>query len=261
MESNAASLETASPLPAPSLARRSSVAEEFEASLEALRQSQELASERARRETWRARLILLGALATACFIIWNVSQRRVPLRAAAPEKTALAAPAAAALPPATGLASAMPVAPAASRVASGPGAEALVPAVVPAASAATAAQAASPAMNSGAAAAECDAAFADGRWPAVASACEVAFAADGKDAALALRIAQAHHRRGQIAVSGEWARKAIALDGELPEAFAILARAETAAGHPHAAATAYRRYLKLAPHGWHAAEARRALRD
>jgi hypothetical protein len=40
----------------------------------------------------------------------------------------------------------------------------------------------------------------------------------------------------------------------------IVARAEVGQGHARAAADAYRRYLTLAPRGWHAAEARRALR-
>jgi predicted TPR repeat methyltransferase len=73
-------------------------------------------------------------------------------------------------------------------------------------------------------------------------------------------VAQAQHRRGHIASAADWARKALALDAEIPEAFVIVARAEVGGGHPRAAADAYRRYLTLAPRGWHAAEARRALR-
>ena len=76
-----------------------------------------------------------------------------------------------------------------------------------------------------------------------------------------MRVAQAQHRRGQIALAAGWARKALALDADIPEAFVIVAHAERSAGHEQAAADAYRRYLTLAPHGWHAAEARRALRS
>jgi hypothetical protein len=75
-----------------------------------------------------------------------------------------------------------------------------------------------------------------------------------------MRVAQAQHRRGHIAIAADWARKALALDADIPEAFVIVAHAERDAGHERDAAAAYRRYLALAPRGWHAAEARRALR-
>jgi hypothetical protein len=40
----------------------------------------------------------------------------------------------------------------------------------------------------------------------------------------------------------------------------IIARADKENGRPEDARTAYRRYLELAPRGWHRAEARAALR-
>jgi predicted TPR repeat methyltransferase len=106
----------------------------------------------------------------------------------------------------------------------------------------------------------CDAAFEQRSWTAVASTCAAAFEARPRESALAMRVAQAQHRRGHTASAADWARKALALDAEIPEAFVIVARAEAGAGHARAAADAYRRYLTLAPRGWHAAEARRALR-
>jgi Tfp pilus assembly protein PilF len=75
-----------------------------------------------------------------------------------------------------------------------------------------------------------------------------------------MRVAQAQHRRGHLATAADWARKALALDANIPEAFVIVARAELGADHDRAADDDYRRYLALAPRGWHAAEARRALR-
>jgi len=74
-----------------------------------------------------------------------------------------------------------------------------------------------------------------------------------------MRVAQAQHRRGNIAAAGEWASRAIDLDASLPEAFVIQAHAATLEGDTGAAAAAYRRYLALAPRGWHSAEARQAL--
>jgi hypothetical protein len=75
-----------------------------------------------------------------------------------------------------------------------------------------------------------------------------------------MKVAQAFHARGRYGDAGTWARRALALDGVDPEALVILAHAERRAGHPAAAKSAYRRYLVLAPRGWHAAEARAAVR-
>jgi hypothetical protein len=108
--------------------------------------------------------------------------------------------------------------------------------------------------------APCDEAFAQRSWSAIASTCAAAFEARPQDGALAMRVAQAEHRRGHVASAADWARKALAVDPAIPEAFVIVARAEVAAGHARAGADAYQRYLALAPRGWHASEARRALR-
>ena len=81
-----------------------------------------------------------------------------------------------------------------------------------------------------------------------------------RDPALAMKVAQAYHARGRYADAGVWARRALALDGVDPEALVILAHAERRAGRPAAAKDAYRRYLTLAPRGWHVAEARAAVR-
>jgi predicted TPR repeat methyltransferase len=91
-------------------------------------------------------------------------------------------------------------------------------------------------------------------------ACTQAFAARPTDAALALRIAHAHHARARLPAASEWATRALVLDPSLAEAFVIVAHAEAHVGHSDAAVEAYRHYLALAPRGWHAAEARAAVR-
>jgi hypothetical protein len=108
--------------------------------------------------------------------------------------------------------------------------------------------------------AACGHAYDRHRWRTAVKACAAAFETQPHDAALAMKVAQAQHARGHYGDAGEWARRAIGLDGVDPEAFVILAHAEARAGHPLAARAAYRRYLTLAPRGWHASEARAATR-
>jgi predicted Zn-dependent protease len=79
-------------------------------------------------------------------------------------------------------------------------------------------------------------------------------------AEIALKAAKAQHARGRFAESETWAATTLKLDPGSAEAFAIIARAERRAGHAPEATAAYRKYLALAPRGWHAREARRALR-
>jgi hypothetical protein len=229
------------------LARPRLGAEAVRASLEAVRVAQVAARARARRETRWARLITVGALSAMGVTAWAAAHR--PARA---RTVAAAAPVVAAQAPAVEVPPS--IAPPAIEV---PAVErpAAVP-VVP--------QADKPAMAAATGSAEqvapCDEAFAQRSWSTIASTCAAAFQARPQDSALAMRVAQAEHRRGHVATAADWARKALAIDAEIPEAFVIVARAEVAAGHARAGADAYQRYLALAPRGWHAAEARRALR-
>ncbi len=110
-----------------------------------------------------------------------------------------------------------------------------------------------------AAVAACHDAYDRQRWRAAADLCSRASELLPADAALAMKVAQAQHARGHYADAGVWARRAIDLEDVDPEALVILAHAERHAKHPAAAKSAYRRYLILAPRGWHAAEARAAL--
>ena len=55
--------------------------------------------------------------------------------------------------------------------------------------------------------------------------------------------------RGRAAASLEWARKAVAIDPALADAYVFIGTAEQQAGHAAAAKTAYQRYLELLPAG------------
>jgi tetratricopeptide (TPR) repeat protein len=97
-------------------------------------------------------------------------------------------------------------------------------------------------------------------WRLSPEACRRAFEAEPSNASLALVVAQAEHARGRFAEAAQWARRAIDLDPKTAEAYVIIARAEADNGRHAQARRAYRTYLKLAPRGWHHAEARAAMR-
>ena len=99
-----------------------------------------------------------------------------------------------------------------------------------------------------------------GLWRRSPEACARAFAADPKNASLALAVAQAEHAHARLDEAAQWARRALALDPNAAEAYVIIARADAEDGRDEEARTAYRRYLEIAPRGWHKAEARAALR-
>lgn len=229
------------------LARPRLGSDELRASLEAVRSAQAAARARARRETRWARVIAAGALTAIGVTAWAAAHRP-PAVASAPRVAAAATPSIAIPETAPSIAPPPREAPPTDRPAPS------------AAGAPTERSGPHVRVDSGAKVALCDAAFEQRSWTAVASTCAAAFEARPRESALAMRVAQAQHRRGHIASAADWARKALALDAEIPEAFVIVARAEVGAGHGRAAADAYRRYLTLAPRGWHAAEARRALR-
>lgn len=97
-------------------------------------------------------------------------------------------------------------------------------------------------------------------WRLSASACARAFESAGAtNATLALAIAHAEHAHGSATAAADWARRALALDPTAAEAYVLIARADLKTGHDEEARTAYRRYLELAPRGWHQREARDAV--
>jgi hypothetical protein len=108
--------------------------------------------------------------------------------------------------------------------------------------------------------AECEMLCKHHRWRQAAGPCAVAIKARPDDATILLGLAQSAHARNRLAEAGEWAKRAIALDPNLAEAFIIQAHSEARVGDAAAAARDFRRYLSLAPRGWHAREAHEALR-
>ncbi|MES1204654.1 MAG: hypothetical protein ABUS79_01835 [Pseudomonadota bacterium] len=225
------------------------------ASLVAVRAAQEAARERARRETVRTRAwcgAIVGVIALGVILVGPRVGRRdraaVAAEPPAPAPVALAVPAASSTVAAP--ATEPPVAPVPSPAAA-PADE--HPVVV-------AAAAVAPDTKLVPQTGDCTVTFGQRRWRMAAETCARAFESRPNDAGLALTVAHAHHARGRYAEAGEWARRSIALDARYAEAFVILAHAETRAGNASAAADAYRKYLALAPRGWHSAEARAALR-
>jgi len=232
------------------LARPRLGSDELRASLEAVRSAQAAARARARTETRWARAIAAGALMAVAVTAWAAAHRPSRVRAVATGPSVAAAANPSVAPPQAALSIAPP--PRESPPAGRPAPSGAVPP--------TERSGATVPGDSGAEIALCDAAFEQRSWTTVASTCAAAFEAAPRQSALAMRVAQAQHRRGHLATAADWARKALAVDADIPEAFVIIARADVGAGHPQTAADAYRRYLTLAPRGWHAAEARRALR-
>jgi tetratricopeptide (TPR) repeat protein len=246
------------------------LSQEARTSLAAVRIAQESAQKRARRQTMETRLgvalllaaVALGAVASGPRLArWRHSRaqaasavRTSPL---APEAAATAATAHATQP-------AIAVQPviAAERVIAAQPVIAAEPAIAEPAAPVAAAPVAAPARatDSGVPAEGCDTSSRRGLWRRSSEACAQAFAADPKNASLALAVAQAEHAHARLDEAAQWARRAVALDPTAAEAYVIIARADAKNGNADEARAAYQRYLEIAPRGWHKAEARAALR-
>ena len=230
------------------------LSQETRSSLAAVRVAQESAQRRARRQTLETRIgvaLLLGAAALGAVAIrphlahWRQSRAQV----ATSTRTSLVATVIAA-PPAT-----------AGQPAIAKAAIPVVPETEPSAPIATPPAAAqAKATDRGVPAEGCDTSTRHGLWRRSPEACARAFAADPKNASLALAVAQAEHAHARLDEAAQWAKRALALDPNAAEAYVIIARADTENGRDEEARTAYRRYLEIAPRGWHKAEARAALR-
>jgi hypothetical protein len=236
--------------------------EEVRASLAAVQAARAAAQSRLQRDSRRVRIVTVACLmafAAGGFAVvghFQTSRRQAQAQArgaiapAAIVASSLAAPAPT-LPPA-----AQPALPAA-----GPTPVAVAPASAPAATSPVDTGLVDPETIAARdrALAACSDAYDRHRWRTAAETCGTAFEAQPHNAALAMKVAQAQHARNHYAEAGTWARRAIGLEDSDPEAFIILAHAERRAKNPVAARTAYRRYLALAPRGWHASEARAAV--
>ena len=72
-------------------------------------------------------------------------------------------------------------------------------------------------------------------------------------------LARAELDRGRAAEARSWAKKALAVNPDLADAYVFLGGAEQEAENPEAAKAAYKKYLELAPNGRHARELRAVL--
>jgi hypothetical protein len=218
------------------------------ASLSAVRAAVAETRARNRRETTKARLLVGTAVVT--FAVGMVVTRTRAARKAPPGGPPVAATVLVAAQPAPMLAAPTLAAPTVAARAAAPEAPALA-APQPSTTDGT---------SNAAAVVECEMLCRRHHWRQAAEPCAMAIKARPDDATLFLGLAQSAHARNRLAEAGEWAKRAIALDPSLAEAFIIRAHAEAHVGDTATAAVDLRRYLSLAPHGWHAKEARRALR-
>jgi len=252
------------------------LSEATRASLEAVRRAQEAARERARKETARARIgagMVVAVIVAGVIVLGPSLKHRL-----AAARAASAAPVSAGrtvardtrLPPAgTPRNDSRMAAAATDSVAAAvpPSAAAIAPTTAAStarpATASVRAPASAPAAGataSDASSSACAETFEQHRWQISIEECTRLFEAHPTDGDLALRIAHANHARARLPEAATWANRALALNPSLAEAYVIVAHAETQAGNTAAAVEAYRQYLNLAPRGWHAGEARAAVR-
>lgn len=109
-------------------------------------------------------------------------------------------------------------------------------------------------------AARCQTDFAAHQWRTALESCGAAFEAEPSPA-LAMRIAHAHWAHGDAAGGGTWGQRALELGTKDADAYVLIGNAQHAAGDDTAALVAYRRYLELAPRGWHAARLRTVVKQ
>jgi tetratricopeptide (TPR) repeat protein len=203
----------------------------------AMRARQKKAKQRARR--WKLGFLAVGCAGMVALALamprWRQHNLALVQKQLSPVATAVAAPApVAAMTPA-------PVDP-----------PAQVPAVLPAIEAAQSTEAK--------AATGCEDDFSRRQWRAAIESCGKAFETT-PDAEVALKLGHAHWSRGEVARAGVWANRAVAMGTDNADAYVLIGHAEREAGNPANAISAYRRYLRLAPYGWHASRVRAAIRE
>ena len=98
-----------------------------------------------------------------------------------------------------------------------------------------------------------------GRPTAVLAACRPAIEAEPEAADIMVILARVELDRERAAEARSWAKKALAVNPNLADAYVFLGGAEQEMGNPGAAKAAYQKYLELAPTGRHARELRVVL--
>jgi hypothetical protein len=106
----------------------------------------------------------------------------------------------------------------------------------------------------------CRKAFGQRRYKDVRDSCARAFDAKPDAAELAALIAETEFDRGRALAGLSWARKAIAANPNLADAYVFIGSAEQQSRHVQAAKTAYLKYLELAPKGRYARDVRAVVR-
>jgi tetratricopeptide (TPR) repeat protein len=240
------------------------LSQETRASLAAVRVAQESAQRRARQQTVQARImfaLLVGAVAFGAVTLrprvahWRQSRAKAaqparPSPQMSPQTSPQTWPIAPEPVAPAAMAQAAPTTIAAELAGAKPAAPMVREPVV----------AQAKANDTGVPAEGCDTSTRSGLWRRSPEACARAFAADPKNASLALAVAQAEHAHARLDEAAQWAKRALALDPNAAEAYVIIARADAENGRDAEARAAYQRYLEIAPRGWHKAEARAALR-
>jgi tetratricopeptide (TPR) repeat protein len=106
----------------------------------------------------------------------------------------------------------------------------------------------------------CNDEFSKRQWRAAVATCTLAFEA-APDAALAMKVAHANWARGETANAGKWAARALEMGSDNADAYILVGHAARKAGNAEEAIDAFRKYVKAAPHGWHAGRAWAAIRE
>jgi tetratricopeptide (TPR) repeat protein len=106
----------------------------------------------------------------------------------------------------------------------------------------------------------CNDEFSKRQWRAAVATCTLAFEA-APDAGLAMKVAHANWARGETANAGKWAARALEMGSDNADAYILVGHAARKAGNSEEAIEAYRKYVKAAPHGWHAGRAWAAIRE
>jgi Flp pilus assembly protein TadD len=98
----------------------------------------------------------------------------------------------------------------------------------------------------------CRDAFGRKKYKDILDSCGRAFEARPAAADLAVLVAETELDRGRAGSALTWARKAVAADPNMADAYVFIGTAEQQSGHAQAARTAYLKYLELAPAGRYA---------
>jgi tetratricopeptide (TPR) repeat protein len=107
----------------------------------------------------------------------------------------------------------------------------------------------------------CQQAFTKKKYKDIVDSCARALDSKPTAANVAVMLAQTEFDRGRAGQALVWAKKAVAVDPNLADAYVFIGGAEQSAGRAQAAKAAYQRYLELAPNGRYAQDLRTIVRS